>query len=136
MLRDIEKKFVLIQVVLLGVFAWGVGFLFAVSTPLFNSVQLGWALFCFAWEGLAFALPLTILRPIFQPIRRYVSELEVGTALSPEHVARYHRKVLAYPFKVSLVVVSASIIAYTLGVAQLRYFARLPWEAASQWLSA
>ena len=129
MLRDIEKKFVLIQVVLLGVFAWGVGFLFAVSTPLFNSVQLGWALFCFAWEGLAFALPLTILRPIFQPIRRYVSELEVGTALSPEHVARYHRKVLAYPFKVSLVVVSASIIAYTLGVAQLRYFARLPWEA-------
>jgi signal transduction histidine kinase len=128
MLRDIEKKFVLIQLILLGVFAWGVGFVYALSTPLFNSVQVRWALVCFAWEGLAFAVPLTIFRPIFRPIQRYVSQLEAGDALSPEHIARYHRKVLAYPFHVSLVVLSASIVAYTLGAAQLRYFARLPWE--------
>ena len=129
MLRDVEKKFVLIQLVLLGLFAWGVGFLFVVSTPLFNTVQREWALFCFAWEGLAFAVPLTIFRPMFQPIRRYVSQLEAGSALSAEQVARYHRKLLAYPFKVSLIVMAASIVAYGLGVAQIRYFARLPWEA-------
>ena len=131
MLRDVERKFVLIQLVLLGVFAWGVGFLFVVSTPLFNPVQREWALFCFAWEGLAFALPLTVLRPMFRPIRRYVTQLEVGGALLPEQVARYQQKLLAYPFKVSLVVMCASVVAYGLGVAQLRYFARLPWEAVA-----
>jgi signal transduction histidine kinase len=129
MLRDIERKFVVIQLVLVGVFAWALGFLFLISTPLFNPVQLKWALFCFAWEGLAFAVPLIVFRPMFRPIHRYVSDLEAGDALSPEQVARYHRKVLAYPFKVSLVVVSASIVAYALGVAQLRYFTSLPWEA-------
>jgi len=128
-LRDVEKKFVVIQLVLLGLFAWGLGFVFVVSTPLFNPVQRKWALFCFAWEGLAFAVPLTVFRPMFQPIRRYVSQLEAGGALSPEQVARYHRKLLAYPFKVSLVVMAGSIVAYGLGVAQIRYFARLPWEA-------
>jgi len=129
MLRDIERKFILIQLVLLGLFAWGVGFLYVVSTPLFDSVQREWALFCFAWEGLAFAVPLTIARPIFRPIQRYVSQVQAGDALTAEQAALYHRKVLAYPFKVSLVVMSGSIVAYAVGSAQLRYFARLPWES-------
>ncbi len=129
MLREIEKKFVLIQLVLLGLFAWGVGFLFVVSTPLFNAVQRNWALFCFAWEGLAFALPLTVLRPIFRPIERYVQQLESGSRLSGEQATVYLNKVLAYPFKVSLVVLSASVAAYGLGVGLLRHFAHLPWEA-------
>jgi len=113
----------------LGLFAWGVGFLFTISTPLFNPAQLKWALFCFAWEGLAFAVPLTLFRPLFRPIRRYVSQVEAGGALSAQQVASYQRQLLAYPFKVSLVVMSASIVAYALGVIQLRYFARVPWEA-------
>jgi signal transduction histidine kinase len=129
MLRDIERKFVLTQLVLLGLFAWGLGFLFVLSTPLFNSLQTRWALFCFAWEGLAFAVPLTIYRPMFRPIHHYVSQVEGGKTPTAEQIANYHHKVLAYPFKVSLVVMSASVVAYTLGVAQLRYFARLPWEA-------
>lgn len=128
MLREIERKFVVIQLALVAFFAWALGFLFLVSTPLFNAVQLRWALFCFAWEGLAFAVPLIVFRPLFRPIHRYVSELEGGGVLRAEQVALYHRKVLAYPFKVSLVVVSASILAYGLGVAQLRYFTALPWE--------
>ncbi len=130
MLRETQRKFILIQLGLLGLFAWGVGFLYVVSSPLFNSVQRNWALFCFAWEGLAFAVPLTVLRPIFRSIERYATSLEAGDALSPEQAARYQRNVLAYPFKVGLIVLSGSIVAYALGSAQLRYFARLPWESA------
>jgi signal transduction histidine kinase len=129
MLRETQRKFILIQLVLLGLFAWGVGFLYVVSTPLFNSVQRQWALFCFAWEGLAFAVPLTVVRPMFRSIQRYVTKLEAGEPLSPEQAALYQRKVLAYPFKVGLIVLSGSIVAYALGSAQMRYFARLPWES-------
>ncbi|HVO24243.1 MAG TPA: ATP-binding protein [Candidatus Margulisiibacteriota bacterium] len=129
MLRDIERKFILIQLILLGLFAWGVGFVYVVSTPLLNSVQRDWEFFCFAWEGLAFAVPLTIWRPMFRPIQRYVTQLQAGDALTPQQAALYHRQVLAYPFKVGLVVMSGSIVAYAVGSAQMRYFARLPWES-------
>jgi signal transduction histidine kinase len=129
MLRDIEKKFIIIQVILLGFFAWGVGVLYVVTTPLFNAEQLRWAMFCFAWEGLAFAVPLILFRPMFRPIRHYVEQLEGGGAPTPAQVSLYHRRVLAYPFKVSVLVLVACIVAYSLGVWQLRTFAQLPWEA-------
>lgn len=128
MLKEIERKFVLTQGLLLGFFAWGVGFLYLVSTISCNAVQLHWQMFGFAWEALAFGVPLIAYRPMMRSIRRYAHGLESGASLSPEQAAIYYRKILAYPFKVALEVFLVCNFAYVLGAFQVRYFARLPWE--------
>jgi len=128
MLRDVERKFVLTQSLMLVFFAWGVGFLYLVSTVLFNPVQLHWEMFCFAWEAIAFGVPLIVFRPMFRPIERYARQLEGGSGITAEQAAVYHQKILAYPFKVAVEVFLSNIAAYILGVMQVRYFARLPWD--------
>jgi signal transduction histidine kinase len=128
MLRAIERKLILVNLALLVLFVWGLGFLYLVSTVLFNPAQVRWELFCFSWEAVAFGLPLAVWRPVFRPIRRYVRELESGNAIDPAHALRLERKILAYPFKVSLVVFFGTIGAYGLGALQMRHFARLPFE--------
>jgi signal transduction histidine kinase len=128
MLDDIERKLLWVNLALLAVFAWGLGFLYLVSTVLFNSAQVRWELFCFTWEAAVLGLPLAVFRPVFRPIRRYVRQLESGTALSPAEASRLEQKILAYPFKVSLVVLIGAVGAYGLGSLQMRYFADLPLE--------
>ncbi|MFI5396099.1 MAG: ATP-binding protein [Candidatus Binatia bacterium] len=127
-LKQIEQRFVRTQIILLGFFVWGVGFFYLVSTVLFNPVQLRWEVFSFSWEALAIGIPLIVFRPMMRSIRKFAHQLESGHALSPEQAALYQRKVLAYPFKVSLEVFFVSLAAYGLGAIQVRYFAQLPWE--------
>ncbi|MFQ5666727.1 MAG: hypothetical protein ACE5I7_09875, partial [Candidatus Binatia bacterium] len=130
-LHGIKRKFIISQLILLGFFAWGVGFLYIISTVLFNPVQMRWEIFCFAWEALAFGIPLIVFRPMFRPIERYARHLEAGKNLGAQQAAAYHGKILAYPFKVSLIVFFGSIAAYAIGAIQLRHFARLPWEGVA-----
>ncbi len=128
MLEDIERRFVRTQILLLSFFVWGVGFLYLISTVLFNSVQTRWELICFSWEAAVFGLPLIVFRPMLRRIQGYARQLQSGTLPAPDHVALYQRKVLAYPLKVALEVFGVSLLAYTLGALQMRYFADLPWE--------
>jgi signal transduction histidine kinase len=130
MLQEIERKLIRVNLALLVVFAWGLGFLYLVSTVLFNSEQVRWELFCFSWEAVVFGVPLAVFRPVFRPIRRYVRQLESGSALTAEEASRLERKILVYPFKVSLVVFVGTLAAYGLGVVQMRTFADLPPEGA------
>jgi signal transduction histidine kinase/FtsH-binding integral membrane protein len=127
MLEDLEKRFVRTQLLLLGFFVWGVSFLYLIATVLFNPVQTRWVLMSFTWDAFIFGVPLIIFRPMLRRIQRYARELQAGN-LDGEQAAVYQRKVLAYPFKVALEVFFVSIIAYTLGSLQVRYFAALPWE--------
>ncbi len=129
MAREIERKIALIQLVLLGLFVFGLVFLCLRASSLFNPVQLRWTMLCFGWEVLVFAIPLIVFRPTFQPLRPYVRRMEAGEVLSAEEAAAFQSKVLARPFKVSLLVFFTSVGAYVLGAAQVRYFARLPWDA-------
>jgi signal transduction histidine kinase len=131
MLKDIEKRFVRTQFLLLALFAWGTGFLYVVSTVLFNPVQLRWELFCFTWEALAIGVPLIVFRPMFRPIQRYARRLEAGEPLTLEEAERCRRALLSYPFKVSVEVLVASTVAYALGALQVRYFAHLPVESVA-----
>jgi signal transduction histidine kinase len=128
MLQEIERKLLRVNLVLLVLFAWGLGFLYLVSTVLFNSAQVHWELFCFSWEAIVFGVPLAVFRPVFRPIRAYVRRLDSGTALAPEEARRLERKILVYPFKVSLVVFAGTLGAYGLGALQVRAFAQLPAE--------
>lgn len=128
MIRELERKFLLTQAILLGFFVWGVGFLYDVSTMLFNSAQLRWELYCFAWESLVFGVPLIVFRPIFRPILQVVQQLEAGATFTSEQAAALNSKILSYPFKVALLAFFGCTGAYALGVVQVRYFAQLPWE--------
>jgi len=127
MLEDLEKRFVRTQMLFLAFFVWGIGFLYLLSTVLFNPVQIRWELICFTWEAGVFGVPLILFRPMLRRIQRYTRQLQAGE-LDSEQVAVYQRKILAYPFKVSMEAFFVSLGAYGLGSVQMRYFAALPWE--------
>jgi hypothetical protein len=128
MLAEIESKIVRVQLALLVLFAWGLGFLYLVSTVLFDSVQRRWELYCFLWEAIAFGLPLIVFRPLLRPIRRYVRALESNPAPSFEQVAAFQQGILAYPVRAASIAFFGSIAAYALAAWQVRHFAALPWD--------
>jgi signal transduction histidine kinase len=128
MLKDVEKKFARIQVILLAVFGWGLGFLYLVSTILFDRQQMRWELIGFAWESLLLAVPIIVVHPLFRPLTRGVGAVEDRDEVSDEEATRLLQLVLSYPFKASVFVFATSLAAFALVALQVRYFAALPWE--------
>src|SRR5438552_2296606 len=115
---------------LVAMLTWSVvGLPYSLFSWSLDPVQLGWVLFCYAWE-----VPVAgALGPVLFPLlwfrnieRRWDRVFGAPGGIDPAEAAVLERSILDFPIRVASVMVLTSVVGYGIGALQLRVLAQTP----------
>ena len=115
---------------LVAMLTWSVvGLPYSLFSWSLDPVQLGWVLFCYAWEVPVAGALGPVLFPLlwFRDIeRRWDRVFATPLRIDAAEAVILERSILDFPIRVAGVMVVTSVVGYGVGALQLRLFAQTP----------